>query len=133
MRTFIYDGREHPDPNPDLSPEDVKKQMADFFPELHTATITEHKKDGGDIAYEFERRTGTKGSWKGQIKTAESKDWVDNAIRLATKAEADMYAFDLAMRWTAVLNWQAVESQDPVNYRYENGRLVDIPEPALKN
>jgi PRTRC genetic system protein C len=133
VRTFIYDGTEHPDPNTDFSPEQVKQMMANFFPELHNAEIKEIKRPNGDIAYEFLRRTGTKGSWKAQIKTAEDKDWVDNLIRLPTKAEADMYAFDLAMRWTAVLNWQTVESQDPANYRLENGQLVGIPEPALKN
>jgi len=76
VRTFIYDGTEHPDPNTDFSPEQVKQAMANFYPELHNAEIKEIKRPNGDLAYEFLRRTGTKGSWKMQIKTAEDKDWV---------------------------------------------------------
>jgi PRTRC genetic system protein C len=60
MRTFIYDGREFPDPDPNQTPEQVKAMMTDFFPELANAEIREHKK-GDDTAYEFLRRVGTKG------------------------------------------------------------------------
>ncbi|HUV51625.1 MAG TPA: PRTRC system protein C [Dehalococcoidia bacterium] len=59
-RKFIVDGREFPDPDPSKSPEEVRRMMTDFFPELSTATTQEHKQ-GDDTAYEFIRRTGTKG------------------------------------------------------------------------
>lgn len=59
-RLFIYDSREFPDPDPSMTPEQVKDMMVTFFPELANAEVREHKK-GEDIAYEFIRRVGTKG------------------------------------------------------------------------
>lgn len=59
-RKFVYDGREHPDPDPSKTPEEVRQLMADFFPELANAEIHETKKDE-DTFYEFVRKTGTKG------------------------------------------------------------------------
>lgn len=58
-RKFIYDGREFPDPDPSLSPDEVRK-MTDFFPELANAEVREHQK-GEDTLYELVRRVGTKG------------------------------------------------------------------------
>ena len=59
-RVFVYEGREFPDPDPNLAVEDVKRMMADFFPELTNADVREHKR-GEDTLYELVRRTGTKG------------------------------------------------------------------------
>ena len=59
-RVFIYDGREFPDPDPSLSPDEVRRMMADFFPELANAEVREHRK-GEDTVYELVRRVGTKG------------------------------------------------------------------------
>lgn len=60
-RVFVYDGREHADPDPNLSKEQVKTYFADFFPEVATAETREVKR-GEDTVYTFERRVGTKGS-----------------------------------------------------------------------
>ncbi len=62
-RVFAYDGREFPDPDPTMSTNQVKSTLANFFPELATATIREHKddKDPEKTVYEFVRQTGTKG------------------------------------------------------------------------
>lgn len=38
-RVFVYDGREHPDPDPSLTVEEVKQTMAGFFPEVATAEV----------------------------------------------------------------------------------------------
>jgi PRTRC genetic system protein C len=59
-RIFVYDGREFPDPDPNLSNEEVKKMMSDFFPELANAEIREHKKDENTLV-ELVKRVGTKG------------------------------------------------------------------------
>ena len=59
-RKFVYDGREFPDPDPAMTPEEVRKAMTDFFPELANADIKEQKKDQ-DTYYEFVRKTGVKG------------------------------------------------------------------------
>jgi len=59
-RKFIVDGREWPDPDPNRSVEEVKGMMTSFFPEIATAEVRETHA-GEDTAYEFVRRTGTKG------------------------------------------------------------------------
>jgi len=59
-RVFVYEGREFPDPDPNLTVEDVKRMMTDFFPELANAEVREHK-TGEDTLYELVRRVGTKG------------------------------------------------------------------------
>ena len=59
-RIFVYDGREFPDPDSKLSVEDVRKQLAEFFPELANAETREEKR-GEDAVYTFTKRIGTKG------------------------------------------------------------------------
>ena len=59
-RIFIYDGREFPDPDPSLSPEEIKQMMAGFFPELSNADVTESAR-GDDQLFKFQRKVGTKG------------------------------------------------------------------------
>jgi len=60
-RLFVYDQREFPDPDPNLSVEDIKKMMSDFFPELANAEVKEQQKEDGDTVYEFVRKVGVKG------------------------------------------------------------------------
>jgi PRTRC genetic system protein C len=60
-RRFIYDGREFPDPDPHLSAEEVRRQLAEFFPELTNADTREEQREGGAV-YTFTRRIGTKGA-----------------------------------------------------------------------
>ena len=59
-RKFVYDNREYPDPDPNLTVEQVKTAMTSFFPELASATVQE-RQQGQDTVYEFEKRVGTKG------------------------------------------------------------------------
>ncbi len=59
-REFVYDGRSFPDPDPNLSVEEVKTMMADFFPEISNAE-TREKQEGDNTIVEFVRRVGTKG------------------------------------------------------------------------
>ncbi|MDP2949736.1 MAG: PRTRC system protein C [Chloroflexota bacterium] len=59
-RKFVYDNREYPDPDPNLTVEQVKTTMSSFFPELAIATVQE-RQQGQDTVYEFEKRVGTKG------------------------------------------------------------------------
>lgn len=60
MRVFVYEGREFPDPDPNLSVDEVKQRMTDFFPELANAEVKEAKR-GDDDLYEFVRKVGVKG------------------------------------------------------------------------
>ena len=59
-RIFVYDGRQIPDPDPRLSVDEVRKRLADFFPELTNSDVQETKQ-GDDTLYTFTRRLGTKG------------------------------------------------------------------------
>ena len=66
-RVFVYDGREFPDPDPNLSVDEVRAQMANFFPELSNAETKESERDSAtepgikDTIHEFKRRVGVKG------------------------------------------------------------------------
>ncbi len=59
-RVFVYDGREFPDPDPNISVEEVRQSMTNFSPELANAESKPSKRGDDDII-EFKRRVGTKG------------------------------------------------------------------------
>jgi len=67
MRIFVYDGREFPDPDPNLKVDEVRQNMANFFPELSNAETKESKRPSmttpgeTDDIIEFKKRVGTKG------------------------------------------------------------------------
>ena len=62
-RIFVYDGREFPDPDPNLKVDEVRQHMANFFPELSNAESKESKR-GEDTIIEFKKRVGTKGTFR---------------------------------------------------------------------
>lgn len=53
-------------------------------------------------------------SWKAEVIADNSGQWVANGLRFPTKEAAEVYALDLAMRWTSVRDWRVVESSDAV-------------------
>ena len=55
-------------------------------------------------------------SWKPEVFV--DGQWAGNSLRFATKDEAWEYAHDLEGRWVLVMDIRAVESDDPVNYRW---------------
>ena len=59
-RIFIVDERQIPDPDPNMTIDQVRDTLANFFPELATAQYTETKR-GDDTIFDFQRRVGTKG------------------------------------------------------------------------
>ncbi len=65
-RIFIYDGREFPDPDPSLTPDQVRQNHSALLPELANADTT-HSKRGEDDVYTFHKRVGTKGDHHDQI------------------------------------------------------------------
>jgi hypothetical protein len=65
-------------------------------------------------------------SFKPEVQTDETGKWYGNALRFATRAEAEAQVIDLMMRWTAVRDTRVVESTDAVNYRYVDGRLEGV-------
>ena len=61
-------------------------------------------------------------SWKPAVKTIGNEAWGYNALRFATKEEALASAKDLMRRWSLVVEYDAHESADPVNYKLvDNG------------
>jgi hypothetical protein len=66
-------------------------------------------------------------SFKPEVIADRSGEWTGNALRFATRDEAEHYVSDLAWRWTLVTDTRVVESDEPVNYRLnEHGRAVPI-------
>lgn len=55
-------------------------------------------------------------------------EFAGNALRFATREEAEQSARDLAMRWTLVKDYRVDESSDPVNYAIVDGRAVPVKE-----
>lgn len=62
-------------------------------------------------------------SWKPEVIADSSGQWCGNALRFATREEAEANVRDLSYRWILVRDTRVVESDDPVNYRYVAGRL----------
>jgi len=68
-------------------------------------------------------------SWAPQVIADNSGKFVGNALRFATKEEAEANVYDLAMRWILVRETRVVESDEPVNYRYIDGKLQAVEPP----
>jgi PRTRC genetic system protein C len=60
-RSFTYNGLKLPDPDPRMTPEEVKTMYANQYPELATAAITGPEASGDQLQYSFVRAIGTKG------------------------------------------------------------------------
>ena len=60
-RIIIYDGRQHPDPDPSQTIEEIQAAMSTWYPDMANAT---HKteKHGTDTHYVFRKGVGTKGN-----------------------------------------------------------------------
>ena len=72
-------------------------------------------------------------SFKPEVIADASGKWAGNALRFATREEAEANVQDLMMRWFAVTETRVVESDEPVNYRYVDGDLIEVAtEQAVK-
>lgn len=60
-RSFTYNGVKLPDPDPRMTPEEVKAIYSHQYPELATAAITGPEANGDRLLYSFVRAIGTKG------------------------------------------------------------------------
>ena len=49
-----------------------------------------------------------------------------NGVRLSTQTQANAYARDLRSRWTLVIRYRVVESDDEPNYKFENFELKGL-------
>ena len=60
-RLFVFNGIRLPDPNPEMSVEEVKALYAAQYPELATAAVNGPEAVGDKMRYTFERAIGSKG------------------------------------------------------------------------
>src|SRR5262245_49326513 len=58
-------------------------------------------------------------SYAPEVIADSSGKWTGNGLRFATRDEAMANVTDLMFRWTAVREIRVVESDDPVNYRWD--------------
>jgi hypothetical protein len=65
-------------------------------------------------------------SFKPEVQTDDTGKWYGNALRFGTREEAEAQIQDLMMRWFDVRETRVVECDDPVNYRYVDGRLEQV-------
>lgn len=65
----------------------------------------------------------------GVPKPASKDEWATNALRFATKEEAEAYGNDLGSRWMAMGEGEVRETADTVNYTFDrNNGLRTIEE-----
>ena len=65
-------------------------------------------------------------SFKPEVVTDGSGKFVGNALRFATREEAEANVRDLFRRWMLVRETRVVESDDPVNYAWVDGQLKKV-------
>ena len=64
--------------------------------------------------------------WEPEVIADSSGRWCGNALRFATREEAEANVRDPMMRWFAVRDTRVVESDYAVNYGYVDGRLESL-------
>ncbi len=65
-------------------------------------------------------------SFKPEVIADSSGKWCGNALRFATREEAEANVHDLMMRWFAVRETRVVKTDDPVNSRYRDHLLTPL-------
>lgn len=65
-------------------------------------------------------------SFAPEVRTGRDPKFYGNALRFATREEAEQNVRDLESRWMLVVETRVVESTDPVNYRWINGQLEAV-------
>lgn len=65
-------------------------------------------------------------SWKPEVQTVNDSKWTGNALRFATKEEAEGYVFNLSMRWLLVTETRAIEVDEPVTHTWKEGVLTNV-------
>jgi PRTRC genetic system protein C len=61
-RAFKYNGRSLPDPDPAMSPDEVRAFYANTYPELQSGVVDGPDDEGSKLVFELRRAVGTKGT-----------------------------------------------------------------------
>ncbi len=78
----------------------------------------------GKLCGEHAKHWEKAGSFAPEVIADSSGKWCGNALRFATREEAERNVRNLQMRWMSVRETRVVRSRDPVNYCWVNGGLV---------
>lgn len=65
-------------------------------------------------------------SYRVEVQTEVHGPWSFNALRFATKEQANAYGRDLWARWTSVREWRVADSTDPVTHIWTAEGLKEI-------
>jgi len=65
-------------------------------------------------------------SFRPMVSTDGGKTFAGNALRFATKEEAEASADELSGRWYSVTDTKYEESDDPVNYRFDFDSYTNV-------
>ena len=65
-------------------------------------------------------------SFKPEVSTDSSGAFYGNALRFATREEAEANVQELSWRWLLVRETRVVESDDEPNYAWVDGAIVDL-------
>ena len=65
-------------------------------------------------------------SFKPEVVADSSGKFYGNNLAFATREEAEANAKALMQRWMMVTDCRAVESDEPVNYKWVNGQLETV-------
>ena len=65
-------------------------------------------------------------SFKAEVIADSSGKFAGNALRFATREEAEIYVADLARRWLLVTDTRVVESDDPVTDEIVDGVMRKV-------
>lgn len=60
-RAFKYNDRTLPDPDPQMTPDEVRAFYAATYPELQSGVVDGPDEDGNRLVFELRRAVGTKG------------------------------------------------------------------------
>lgn len=86
----------------------------------------------GSYFRELDQKTGSHHgepqprSWAPEVIADRSGEWCGNALRFATREEAEANVRDLMGRWLLVTDTRVMPSDDPVNYRWVDGKLERV-------
>lgn len=56
--------------------------------------------------------------WRGEVTTSGDDTWYTNALRFPNREDALQYIHSLAVRWTLVTRWRAVDDSVPERQTY---------------
>ena len=65
-------------------------------------------------------------SFKTAVRIKGESRWTYNGLFFATSEEAEAWGRDLSRRWSLLEKWEAQTSNEPVNYKFENGQLIKV-------